>query len=75
MARKSSKQIKTKVTPPLPIKLTLPEDFDKKIKLSDINCVCKKKKKSVKFNLSEKKGGKKKRYTKKSKRSKKMDKK
>lgn len=67
MSSKGSKQIKTIVSPPLPVKLSLPVNLRKKINLSDISCQCKKKSKTVRFNLPDKKGGKNKRRTKKSK--------
>ena len=65
MSSKGSKQIKTIVSPPLPVNLSLPVNLRKKINLSDISCQCKKKSKKVRFNLPDKKGGK--RRTKKSK--------
>ena len=71
MSSKGSKQIKTIVSPPLPVKLSLPVNLRKKINLSDITCQCKKKSKKVRFNLPDKKGGKKKRRTKRYKKSKK----
>lgn len=71
MTSKESKEIKTTVSPPLPVKLTSGSNYHKRINLSDIICECKKKKKTVKFNLPDKKGGKKKRRSKKYKKSKK----
>lgn len=75
MSSKTKKQIKTIVAPPLPLKLTSPLDSRKRINLSDISCQCKKKKKTVKFNLPDKKGGKTKRRTKRYKKSRKRYKK
>ena len=75
MTTKESKEIKTTVSPPLPVKLTLPNDSHKRIKLSDISCQCKKKKTSDKFDLQDKSGGKKKRRTKRYKKSKKISRK
>ena len=71
MTSKESKEIKTTVSPPVPVKLTSASNSHKRINLSDIICECKKKKKTVKFNLPDKKGGKKKRRTKRYKKSKK----
>ena len=75
MTSKESKEIKTTVSPPLPVKLTSANNSNKRINLSDITCECKKKKKTVKFDLPDKKGGKRKRRTKKYKKSKRKSKK